>query len=99
MPLYCYINEKTGETVEVIQKMTDTHEYSRDGVAWKRVWLKPRMSVDSIVTDPYSSKQFVAATNKPDTIGSLWDRSAELSQKRADKDGVDGVKESFYDRY
>jgi hypothetical protein len=42
----------------------------------------------------------VKVTNKPGTIGDLWDRSAELSAKRADKNGgIDPVKEQYFKDY
>lgn len=99
MPLYIYAHPKTGETVEIIQRMTETHEYVKDGVAWKRVWTKPQMSVDAAPVDPYNPKDFIKATNKKGSVGELWDRSAELSAKREQKDGIDHIREKHYDRY
>lgn len=65
---------------------------------WKRVWTKPLASIDTKV-DPFSAKDYVKATNKRDTVGSLWDRSRELSLKRAEKEGSDPIKQRFYDNY
>ena len=56
------------------------------------------MAMDTQV-DPYSAKDFVKATAKPGTIGDMWDCSAELSQKRADRNGKDPLKEKFYEDY
>lgn len=99
MAIYLYQSPKTKEIVEVVQKMNDKHEYSEGGVQWKRVWTKPRMGVDTVKIDPFSSKDFVKATNKPGKIGDLWERSAEMSQRRIDKDGKDHIKEKHYADY
>lgn len=67
---------------------------------WKRVWLKPQMAVDAVKIDPYSPQDFVKATNKPGTLGDLYDRSSELAQARADKNGgYDPIQEKFFDEY
>lgn len=99
MPLYLYKNPANEEEiVEIFQSMNDTHEYTVDGVHWKRVWQKPQASFDTKV-DPYSSKDFLKATAKKDTIGAMQDRSQELSEIRRQKDGKDLVKEKYYDEY
>jgi len=70
-----------------------------DGVKWKRLASKPQASIDTRV-DCYSAKDYLKATGKSgDTVGALWDRSKEMSLKRKDKDGVDTVRQTFYDRY
>lgn len=99
MGLYVYENPKTGETVEVFQKMTEPHVYVKKGVTWKRVWLKPQASIDTHV-DAHSAKDFVKVTNRGGTVGDLWDRSAELSAKRADKEGGrDPIREAYLDKF
>lgn len=84
--------------------MTETKDYrgpngtdKRD--TWKRVWTKPQMGVDTVRIDPYSTSDFVKATNKKGTMGDLWDRSAELSKKREEKEGLDPIKEKFFEDY
>lgn len=70
-----------------------------DGSRWKRIAVNPQASFDTRL-DPHSAADFVRATNKPDTIGSLWDRSKEMSLKRGDKEGGrDDVKQQYYDTY
>src|SRR4051812_15738018 len=70
-----------------------------DKVQWKRVFTKPRMSVDTKV-DPYSAKDFIKATNKNAIVGDLWDRAKEMSLKRADKEGgTDPIKAKFFRDY
>jgi hypothetical protein len=100
MPLYLFRHPESGETVEVIQRMCEEHTYSdKDGVEWKRVWTVPQVGADRKI-DPFSSSDFLKVTDKPGTVGDLWDRSAELSEKRADKNGgVDPVKEKFFTNY
>ena len=89
MPLYLYENEETGEVVEVFQGMMDKHEYhgtnGREKGLWRRVYVNPNISFDTNV-DEYSDKSFVtSARNKNYTYGELFDKSAEASEKRAQK--------------
>ena len=105
MPDYYFENTKTGETHSVFYHMNDEKDYRGPNGkaapgAWRRVWLKPQMAVDAVKIDPYSAKDFAKATNKPGTIGDLYDRSTELAQKRADNNGgYDPVQEKFFDDY
>jgi len=70
------------------------------GVKWKRAFTKPQMGVDTVNIDPFSGKDFVKATNKRDSLGALWERSAEMGDRRAAKEGgIDPIKESFYREY
>ncbi len=99
MPIYQFLNEKTNEIKEILQPMDSIHEYEENGVKWLRLFSIPNMAIDT-VCDPYSTSDFLKCTNKSDTIGSMIDRSKELSLKRADKEGGrDPVKEKFYKDY
>ena len=101
MPLYTYENPKTGETIDVLQSMSEKHEYfDQDGLEWKRVFQVPNASVDAQI-DPNSPTAFIDATrNKKGTYGDLIDKSAELSEKRAKQHGgKDPVKEKFLSDY
>ena len=98
MPIYLYLNEQTGETREVLQGMNEPHDFSEGGIAWKRVFTVPRASIDTKI-DPNSPKDFVRATNKKGTFGVVMDLSAELSDKRAEKEGTDPVKQKHFDDY
>ena len=102
-----YVFSKVGnpkQVIELFYHMSDAPSIGSivtdsDGTKWKRVATKPRASFDTKI-DPFSAADFVRATNKPDTIGSLWDRSAEMSEKRREKTGdSDPVKCKFYDKY
>lgn len=104
MPLYLYENKETGEVLEVLQGMNDTHEYQgEDGSEkglWRRVYVNPNMSTDTKL-DPFSESSFRASTvGKNDTYGQLFERSAEASEMRASKNGgKDPVKEKYYEEY
>jgi len=99
MPIYIYENPSTGEVREVLQSMNEEHCYSEDGQEWVRVWTLPQMSIDTKL-DPFSSKDFVKKTDKSGTYGDLLDRSAELSEIRANKNGgVDPLKQKYFDDY
>lgn len=100
--IYLYKNKETGETVEVSQGMNDVHEYYGENGGennWIRVFTPPNASIDTKI-DPYSSKDFKKTTdNKKYTVGDLWDKSKELSEKRESKDGYDPVKQKAYEKY
>lgn len=107
MPEYLFVNINEPNEVSLrVYHMNDAPsvgsiiEDPMTGVRWKRVFTKPQMAVDAVAIDPYKAADFVKATNKRGTMGDMWDRSAELSAKRADKEGGrDPVKEKFYDNY
>jgi len=104
MPLYLYENKETGEVLEVLQGMNDTHEYNGEDELekglWRRVYVNPNMSTDTKM-DPFSSSSFRASTlGKNDTYGQLFERSAEASEMRAQQaGGIDPVKQKSYDDY
>lgn len=102
MPEYLYQNESTGEVKGVFQTMSEPHVYSENGVEWKRVFTVPQAQVDGLSTvDPNSYQQFNQWLNKGKggTIGDLWDASKELSEKRAEKEGRDKIKEQSLQNY
>jgi len=104
MPLYLYENKETGEVLEVLQGMNDTHEYNGDNESekglWRRVYVNPNMSTDTKL-DPFSESSFRASTvGKNDTYGQLFERSAEASEMRSQQaGGTDPVKQKTYDNY
>jgi predicted nucleic acid-binding Zn ribbon protein len=94
MPIYAYTHPKTGEEIEVVQGMNDTHEHiDEEGTKWDRVFSTPNMNLDSEV-DPFSQADFVRTTgSKKGTMGEMMDLSKEMSQRRAEKNGgIDPVK-------
>lgn len=99
MPLYTYRNPKTGKTKDIIQSMNEPHVYSEGGIEWQRVFTVPQASIDTKI-DPYDSKDFVEKSKtKKGTVGDLWDKSQELSNKRAHTEGYDPKKQKYYNHY
>lgn len=100
MPQYSFSNPQNDlDVVSIVMSVNDVHEYYKNGVKWNRVWTIPQASIDSRI-DPNSAKDFSNKTaNKRGTVGDLWDKSAELSSKRAEKEGIDPIKSSFYENY
>lgn len=103
MPLYLYEHKETGEVVEVLQGMTELHEYhgsnGREKGLWRRVFVNPSLSFDTKV-DPFDKQSFIKSTaGKNDTYGDLMDRSAEASEARAQRYGKDPIKEKQYSNY
>lgn len=100
MPFYIFKNPHTNEVKEVLMSMNDEHKFiDSDGLEWERVFTIPQASIDTKV-DPFNKVKFLEKTSKAGSIGDLWDRSKELSEKRAEKrDGVDEVKQKFFDKY
>lgn len=94
MPEYSYINDDTGETIIVFQKMKDKHEYyDSSGKKWRRVFVVPQVSID-VKINPMDSKDFVEKTrDKKGTLGDLFDASREASEQRERSAGVDPIKE------
>ena len=98
MPIYIYQHPKNGKTVEIFQGMNDEHTYKdKKGVEWRRVFTAPTASIDANI-DPFSEQAFIEKTGKnKGTVGDLWDRSKEMSLKRAEKrDGEDPVMKAYY---
>ena len=103
MALYLYENVETGEVREVAQGMNDVHEYhGEDGSEkglWRRVYVNPTISSDTQI-DAFDSNAFAnSVADKKDSYGDLFNRSAEASEKRAQRYGKDPVKEKYYADY
>ncbi len=101
MPTYVYLNPETEETVQVIQTMKEEHKYIDDkGLEWKRVWNTVQAS-ENTQLDPFSEADYVNKIgSSKGSLGDCWERSGELSQKRADQNGgVDPVKAKYYEQY
>ena len=99
MPLYTFEHPETGEQKEVLQKMTEPHKYEVEGTSWKRVWTLPNAQIDADI-DPFDKSAFARKTEyKKGTMGELFDRSKDLSEKRKNKLGYDPVKEKHLKKY
>jgi hypothetical protein len=99
MPVYLYQNPKTGEVVEIFQKINEEHKYiDKNGTEHKRVFTVPFVSFDSRI-NPHSSADFVEKTkNKKGTIGDLLDKSKELSIARGGESS-DPVLKKYFSKY
>ena len=54
MPIYVFENPNTGETVEVVQKMTDEHSHvDENDLEWNRVWSPSNLDTTGTI-DPDS---------------------------------------------
>jgi hypothetical protein len=99
LPEYTYAHPETGETVNVIQRMTEEHRFSRDGVEWKRVFYSNNMSVDAKI-DPCNSRDFVEKTGKKKgTLGNITDAAKEASLQREKIFGKDPVREKWEENW
>jgi len=99
MPIYLYQNPDTLEVVEIVQKISDKHEFAKDGIEYNRVFTSPNAAIDTRI-DPFSAKEFASKTsNKKGTLGDLYDQSREASEKRERSIGKDPVKEKFWADY
>jgi hypothetical protein len=101
MPIYSFVHPSTLEEKEIVQSMNEPHVFiDEKGVEWRRLWTAPNARVDSDI-DPFDSKAFVEKTkDKKESMGDIWDRSKEMSMKRAQKNGgKDPVKEKYLKDY
>lgn len=100
MPYYDFLKQSTGEIKTLFFHMNDKKEYTDEtGYKWTRLFSKPNAAVDS-QWDAFSSKDFSQKVgNKRGSYGDILDKSAELSKIRESKEGVDTVKQSYYDSY
>lgn len=99
---YDYQNPKTRQIITIYQGMNDNHRYiDEDGLEWDRIFYSPGAIIDSIYNiDPKDSKKFVERTGKHrGKLSDIMQLSAELSERRKDKDGVDVVAEKNMDKY
>lgn len=82
--------------------MNDEHKFfGDDGEEWNRVFDVPGAVIDSVFNiDPRSSQEFVRKTGlRKGKLNDLFQLSAELSEKRKSKDGVDGVESKSWENY
>ena len=98
--IYVFQHPETGETKEIYQKIDEKHEFTDEsGLKWNRVFTTSYIS-SNVQIDAYSAESYASKTkNKNYTVGEMTDISAELSDKRANKEGIDPVKIEHYDRY
>lgn len=99
--MYSFSHPETGEVRDIFFNMEDSpKEYvDETGLQWIREYSAPELNTQGTI-DPWSNADFVNKTAGKGTMGDLLDRSAELSEKRAqERGGVDPVKEKYYKQY
>jgi hypothetical protein len=98
MPIYLFKNPDSGKIVHVIQRMSEAHVYSENGVQFERVFTIPNTYIDENID---TSQKFVEKTGSmKGTLGEIWDYSQELSEKRAKSNGgVDPIRKKAEDKY
>lgn len=102
MPLYCFQNKK-GQAKDFFFTMSAApsigEEIEIEGAVWTRVPSLPNATIDGSI-DPFNTQQIMEKTNKKGTMGGLFDRAKELSEKRAAKaGGKDPVQEKWFKEY
>jgi hypothetical protein len=97
MPTYIFQHPITREYREVIQNINSKHIYIDEyGIHWERIFTSPQLNTEGSLSANATEKEFSEYTkNKKGTIGDLWDRSRELSDKRKKIYGRDPVKEKY----
>jgi hypothetical protein len=101
MPIFLYSHPKTEEIREVIQSVHEEHIFiDEEGVKWQREFTVPTAAIDTR-WNAHDPRDFVEKTKKykGGTIGDLWEKSAELGEKREKEMGKDPVKEKMYENY
>jgi predicted nucleic acid-binding Zn ribbon protein len=98
MPVYIYQNPKTRQIKEIVQSIHDKHEYSENGILWDRIFTCPQVNAQEKLSVNSNEKDFARVTkNQKGTVGDLWERSQELSEKRKKVYGKDPVKKKYFD--
>ena len=95
MPIYLYQHPITKEVKEIIQSINSEHQYiDKNNVKWNRIFTVPQINTEGSLDVNCNEKKFSEFTkNKKQTLGDLWDRSSELSEKRKKLYGFDPIKE------
>lgn len=100
MPTYTFIHPTTEEQIDVVQSVYEDHVYiDKDGLKWERIFSVPEVNTRGTLKADASAKEFSEYTkNQKGSIGDLWDRSQELSDKRKKKyGGKDPIKDKYYE--
>lgn len=99
MPIYLFQHPKTGEIKEIVQSMNDAHVFFTGKTQWVRLFTSPQIGVDTKI-NPFDQKKFVEKTAGKGTIGDVWDRASEWSDRRKhQRDGVDPIQEKAFKDY
>lgn len=101
MPYYDFLNERNGQIKTLFFHMNDDKKFIDDaGYEWVRQYCPPQASFDT-KWDSNSSSDFVEKTGKKrgGTMNDLWQKSAELSEKREKSMGQDPIKVKMHEDY
>lgn len=104
MPVLDFQDPSTGKTISVLVPLTapdkDRHEQiGDDGKVYKRVYSAPLAARDTRSTEA-SKDEFRRITDKNGIkLGEMYELAAEMSARRAERNGVDEVKEQYYRNY
>jgi len=98
MPEYIYQHPNTEKIITIMQSVHDNHEYiDENGLKWNRIFTSPQLNTQGKLSAESNQKDFAEYTkNHKGTIGDLWDRSAELSEKRTKIYGKDPIKDKYF---
>lgn len=102
MASYDFQNPKTGQIITIYQSMASDHKYIDDnGLEWERKFSVPNAVIDGVFNiDPNDRQEFVRKTGtRKGKMNDLFQLSAELSEKRAAKEGKDPVKLKNWENY
>jgi hypothetical protein len=98
MPEYLYQHPKSNKIISLIQSIHEKHEYQdNSGIKWTRVFTSPQLNTEGTLKAESSARDFSEFTSKKKgTVGDLWDRSKELSDKREKVYGKDPIKNKYF---
>lgn len=97
MPIYIFQHPFSKKYREIVQSVHDEHVYiDENKVKWDRIYTPPQLNTEGTLSADCTEKRFCEFTkNKKGTIGDLWDRSKELSEKRKKIYGADPLKKEY----
>lgn len=105
MPVHSFTHEATGETIDVyVAASAPTSEHQqqiRDGKTYRRVYSAPLAATDMGLGDctQQDFRRKTGDSKRGLKVGDAWEISAEMSERRAQKEGRDPVREAFYQRH
>lgn len=98
MPEYSYQHPTNGKTICLIQGINDKHQYTDPkGVKWNRLFTSPQISSQDKLSVNSTEQDFARVTSsQKGSMGDLFDRSKELSEKREKVYGKDPIKNKHF---
>lgn len=106
MPVFEFTHDPTGETISVLVPITapdtERHQQVKDGKVYKRVYAAPLAAVDLATRHGDATREDfrrVTTGKRHLKVGDMWEISAEMSEERRQRIGIDPVKEESYRRH